>query len=137
MHGYFRCPCGTEFGGMTDHPQTERYCEAHATGTGLIAGVLPKYAPGRLEMAQESFDDGVGLRIEKGLPVPEEILRDRKARGLSLPEGWRDAQVETSEVSVPATAEEVSHGDSGSGEASVPGGDGVRNHPGKRSKRSV
>jgi len=94
LHGYFRCPCGSEFGGMTDQPQTERYCQAHATGTGLIAPVLPEYSGGRLENAQENFDDAMGIRIEKGQSVPLAILQDRKKRGLSLPKGWADAEVE-------------------------------------------
>jgi hypothetical protein len=129
LHGYFRCPCGAEFGGMTDLVQTERYCEAHTNGTGLIAPVLPRYAPGRLEMAQESFDEGVGLRIEKGLPVPDAILEDRKRRGLSLPEGWSNAEVEA-QVDV---SEEEKNGNAGSGKNDA-GGSIVHDRPRKRSR---
>jgi hypothetical protein len=43
LHGMFKCPCGQEFGGLTDHPQTERLCETHASGSGYIGGE-PEFA---------------------------------------------------------------------------------------------
>jgi hypothetical protein len=84
LHGLFRCPCGREFGGLTDHDQVERYCSLHASGTGLINTQPPEFAAGK--SAQQEFDAAIGDYLKEGRHVPEPILEDRKKRGVDATE---------------------------------------------------
>ena len=45
LHSLFKCPCGAEWGDLTDHPQVERLCLQHASGDGYRGGT-PEYVRG-------------------------------------------------------------------------------------------
>ena len=54
LHFSYRCPCGSEFGPATDHPQSEKLCPEHQSGSGW-RGVKPEYVKGMAH--PEKFDE--------------------------------------------------------------------------------
>jgi hypothetical protein len=79
MHYGYKCPCGTEFGELTDHPQVEKLCPEHQGGSGW-RNTRPEYAKGK--EAPEKFDEFIveeqQRREKEGRAMPAEFATERE-----------------------------------------------------------